>query len=56
MGDLQICCVIIMGMDSDGYYQKIIVYVLFVELYEYFNCLCFLFQGCVKFYQEFLEF
>ncbi|MCR9102967.1 MAG: elongation factor G, partial [bacterium] len=56
MGDLQTRRAIIMGMDSDGHYQKITANVPLAELYEYSNRLRSLSQGRAKFHQEFLEF
>jgi elongation factor G len=56
MGDLQTRRAIIMGMDSDGHYQKITAHVPLAELYEYSNRLRSLSQGRAKFHQEFLEF
>lgn len=54
MGDLQTRRAIIMGMDSDGHYQKITAHVPLAELYEYSNRLRSLSQGRAKFHQEFL--
>ncbi|MEQ8704248.1 MAG: elongation factor G [Phaeodactylibacter sp.] len=56
MGDLQTRRAIIMGMDSDGHYQKITANVPLAELYEYSNRLRSLSQGRAKFHQEFLEY
>jgi elongation factor G len=56
MGDLQTRRAMIMGMDSDGHYQKITAHVPLAELYEYSNRLRSLSQGRAKFHQEFLEF
>ena len=56
MGDLQTRRAIIMGMDSDGHYQKITAHVPLAELYEYSNRLRSLSQGRAKFHQEFLEY
>ena len=56
MGDLQTRRAIIMGMDSDGHYQKITAHVPLAELYEYSNRLRSLSQGRAKFHQEFLDY
>lgn len=49
MGDLQTRRAIIMGMDSEGHYQKILARVPQAELYMYSNALRSLSQGKAKF-------
>lgn len=56
MGDLQTRRAIIMGMDSDGHYQKIKARVPLAELYLYSSTLRSLSQGRAKFNQEFAEY
>lgn len=56
MGDLQTRRAIIMGMDSEGHYQKITAHVPLAELYHYSSRLRSLSQGRAKFHQEFLEY
>lgn len=56
MGDLQTRRAIIMGMDNDGHYQKIIAKVPLAELYQYSSALRSLTQGKAKFTQKFLEY
>ncbi|MBK8490665.1 MAG: elongation factor G [Saprospirales bacterium] len=56
MGDLQTRRAIIMGMDSEGHYQKIIAKVPLAELYQYSSILRSLSQGRAKFTQTFLEY
>jgi elongation factor G len=56
MGDLQTRRAMIMGMDSDGHYQKIIAKVPLAELYQYSSTLRSLTQGKAKFSQKFLEY
>ncbi|TXB65576.1 elongation factor G [Phaeodactylibacter luteus] len=56
MGDLQTRRAMIMGMDSDGHYQKITAHVPLAELYEYSSRLRSLSQGRAKFHQEFLAY
>jgi elongation factor G len=56
MGDLQTRRAIIMGMDSEGHYQKIIAKVPLAELHEYSSTLRSLSQGRAKFQQKFLEY
>jgi elongation factor G len=56
MGDLQTRRAMIMGMDSDGHYQKITANVPLAELYQYSSTLRSLSQGRAKFHREFSEF
>lgn len=56
MGDLQTRRAMIMGMDTDGHYQKITAHVPLKELYKYSSKLRSLSQGRAKFHQEFLEY
>jgi elongation factor G len=56
MGDLQTRRAIIMGMDADGHYQKIIARVPLAELYKYSSTLRSLTQGRAKFSRKFLEY
>ncbi|MCB9285265.1 MAG: elongation factor G [Lewinellaceae bacterium] len=56
MGDLQTRRAIILGMDSEGHYQKIIAKVPLAELYQYSSTLRSLSQGRAKFTQKFLEY
>jgi elongation factor G len=56
MGDLQTRRAIIMGMDSEGHYQKIIAKVPLAELYQYSSRLRSLSQGRAKFSQKFMEY
>ncbi|MBK8878278.1 MAG: elongation factor G [Haliscomenobacter sp.] len=56
MGDLQTRRAIILGMDSDGHYQKIIAKAPQAELYLYSSTLRSVSQGKAKFHQEFAEF
>ncbi|MBK8041929.1 MAG: elongation factor G [Haliscomenobacter sp.] len=56
MGDLQTRRAIILGMDSDGHYQKIIAKAPQAELYLYSSTLRSVSQGRAKFHQEFAEF
>ena len=56
MGDLQTRRAIILGMDSEGHYQKIIAKAPLAELYHYSSRLRSLSQGRAKFHQEFLEY
>jgi len=56
MGDLQTRRAMIMGMDTDGHYQKITAHVPLAELYQYSSRLRSLSQGRAKFHQEFLEY
>jgi elongation factor G len=56
MGDLQTRRAMIMGMDTDGHYQKITAHVPLGELHKYSSTLRSLSQGRAKFHQEFLEY
>ncbi len=56
MGDLQTRRAMIMGMDAEGHYQKIIAKVPLAELYQYSSTLRSLTQGKAKFSQRFLEY
>ena len=56
MGDLQTRRAIIMGMDAEGHYQKIIARAPQAELYLYSSTLRSVSQGRAKFHQEFAEF
>lgn len=56
MGDLQTRRAIIMGMDAEGHYQKIIAKVPLAELYQYSSILRSLSQGRAKFTQTFMEY
>jgi len=56
MGDLQTRRAMIMGMDSDGHYQKIIAKVPEAEMYMYSSTLRSLSQGRAKFTREFAEY
>ena len=56
MGDLQTRRAIIMGMDSDGHYQKIIAQVPLAELYQYSSTLRSITQGKAKFSKKFVEY
>jgi elongation factor G len=56
MGDLQTRRAMIMGMDSDGHYQKIIAHVPLAELYQYSSTLRSLSQGRAKFNKEFVSY
>jgi elongation factor G len=56
MGDLQTRRAMIVGMDSDGHYQKIIAKVPLAELYQYSSTLRSLTQGKAKFTQKFSEY
>ena len=56
MGDLQTRRAMIVGMDSDGHYQKIIAKVPLAELYQYSSTLRSLTQGKAKFTQTFVEY
>ncbi len=53
MGDLQTRRAMIMGMDSDGHYQKIIAHVPLAELYQYSSSLRSISHGMAKFGLEF---
>lgn len=56
MGDLQSRRAIIMGMDSDGSYQKIKARVPLAEMYQYSSTLRSLSQGKAKFSRKFAEY
>ena len=56
MGDLQIRRAMIMGMDSQGHYQKIMAKVPVAEMYKYSSSLRSLTQGKAKFTRSFSEF
>jgi len=56
MGDLQTRRAMIMGMDSEGHYQKIIAKVPVAEMYKYSSSLRSLSQGKAKFARSFSEF
>ena len=56
MGDLQTRRAMIMGMDSEGHYQKIKAKVPIAEMYQYSSTLRSLTQGRAKFTRKFSEF
>lgn len=56
MGDLQTRRAIILGMDTEGLYQKIITAVPLSEMYQYSSTLRALTQGRAKFKQTFKEY
>ncbi|MBX7050193.1 MAG: elongation factor G, partial [Chitinophagales bacterium] len=56
IGDLQTRRGIVMGMDNDGHYQKIIARVPLAELYDYSSSLRSLTQGRGKFVRSFAEY
>jgi elongation factor G len=56
MGDLQTRRAIIMGMDSDGHYQKIMARVPLVEMHDYSSSLRSLSQGKAKFDMQFAHY
>ena len=56
MGDLQTRRAMIMGMDSEGHYQKIKARVPVAEMYKYSSSLRSLTQGKAKFSRTFSEF
>jgi len=56
MGDLQTRRAMIMGMDSEGHYQKIMAKVPVAEMYKYSSSLRSLSQGKAKFSRSFSEF
>ncbi len=56
MGDLQTRRAIIMGMGSEGHYQKIMVRVPLAELYQYSSTLRSISQGKAKFTRSFAEY
>jgi elongation factor G len=56
MGDLQTRRAIIMGMEAEGHYQKILARVPLAELYQYSSTLRSLTQGRAKFSRKFAEY
>lgn len=56
MGDLQTRRAIIMGMEAEGHYQKILARVPLAEMYQYSSTLRSLSQGRAKFHQSFAEY
>ncbi|MEZ5014887.1 MAG: elongation factor G [Chitinophagales bacterium] len=56
ISDLQTRRGIVMGMDSDGHYQKLIARIPLSELYDYSSSLRSLTQGRGKFTRKFLEY
>jgi len=56
MGDLQTRRAVIMGMDSEGHYQKILARVPLAELYGYSSSLRSLTQGRAKFTRQMAEY
>ena len=56
MGDLQTRRAVIMGMDADGHYQKILARVPLVELHNYGSTLRSLTQGRAKFKIKYAEY
>ncbi|MBC7885613.1 MAG: elongation factor G [Saprospiraceae bacterium] len=56
MGDLQTRRAIIVGMDSDGHYQKIKAKVPLAEMYQYSSTLRSISQGRAKFTRKFAEY
>ena len=56
MGDLQSRRAMILGMDSEGHYQKIMVKVPLSELYQYSSTLRSISQGRAKFTRKFAEY
>ncbi len=56
MGDLQTRRAMIMGMDSDGHYQKILAHVPLAEMYQYSSTLRSLTHGRAKHSREFFEY
>jgi elongation factor G len=56
MGDLQTRRAIIMGMDSEGHYQKIKARVPLAEMHNYSSSLRSLSQGKAKFSMKFAEY
>jgi elongation factor G len=56
MGDLQTRRAIIMGMDSEGHYQKIMARVPLAEMYQYSSTLRSISQGRAKFSRSFAEY
>ncbi len=56
MGDLQTRRAIIMGMDSEGHYQKILAKVPLAEMFQYNSTLRSISQGRAKFHRSFAEY
>ena len=56
MGDLQTRRAIIMGMDADGHYQKILARIPLAEMYQYSSTLRSISQGKAKFSRKFAEY
>jgi elongation factor G len=56
MGDLQTRRAIIMGMDAEGHYQKIMARIPLAELYQYSSTLRSLSQGRAKHSRQFAEY
>ncbi len=56
MGDLQTRRAMIMGMDAEGHYQKIMAHVPIAELYQYSSTLRSLTHGRAKHSREFYEY
>lgn len=56
MGDLQTRRAIIMGMDAEGHYQKILAKVPLAEMYQYSSTLRSISQGRAKFTRKFGEY
>ena len=56
MGDLQTRRAMIMGMDAEGHYQKIIARVPLAELYQYSSTLRSITQGKAKYTKRFVDY
>ena len=56
MGDLQTRRAIIMGMDAEGHYQKILARIPLAEMYQYSSTLRSISQGRAKFSRKFAEY
>ena len=56
MGDLQTRRAIIMGMDAEGHYQKIMARMPLAEMYQYSSTLRSISQGKAKFIRKFAEY
>lgn len=56
MGDLQTRRAMILGMSSEGHYQKILAKVPLAEMYQYSSTLRSISQGKAKFSRKFAEF
>ncbi len=56
MGDLQTRRALIMGMDAEGHYQKIMAKVPLAEMYQYSSTLRSISQGRAKFSRKFAEY